>query len=328
MLNFNPFSEYSVTNYKQYKQVPFLETKCIKELKKMIEGQIRDNFKFPQRHLILGERGLGKSSTIFFIRDILEKSNKLNIFVFSRLISGMEEFKNETGVEFNEISKEKMVMLIDFPDTIIRSNFIRFLDFVWLLMTHKNYENINLIFSLNISHYEYSDGISEVLGKFFPQRMDRMDFEETCALIKERLIMAGDVSFFDDDVYDLIFEYSKGIPRNTICACKKLTDIYFKKNVKYKEAKKILREDYSDQIINDRVEDHQERIILKNVYNLIKNDFGGMVLKQADLINKAKETVYIGRDKLRKYLKKLNEYGLINIKWGGENNSSKIIKIK
>ena len=70
---FNPFGEYGVADYPQYKKFPFLQTRSNDIVIKTVESFIMDKFYFPERLLILGIRGIGKTSTLFKIRDILSE---------------------------------------------------------------------------------------------------------------------------------------------------------------------------------------------------------------------------------------------------------------
>ena len=328
MIEFNPFSEYSITDFDQYKRIPFLELQGVKLIKNIIKNRIRDNFVFPERLLLLGQRGIGKTSTLFFIKNILDKNNTQN-FTFSRLIESSDQFKISTGKFISDVSNEPVFFLFDFPDNVELRNFKNFLNFVWSLITHKNNKNINLIFSLNISHYDASLSFSETLGKFHRVMLDNLNNNETKEIINSRLKLSGDIEFFDEETKDLVYTYSKGIPRNIICASKDLTDSYINKNkITKKMADLLLKEEYVGKIINDRVEDYLERQNFLKIISIIKNNFNGKVESQELLVNFARKECVIGRNKVLFYIDELYKFGLISIIKGGEKRNKKVIILK
>ena len=328
MIKINPFSEYAITDFDQYKRVPFLEIKGVQMIKKTIEGRIRDNFYFPERLILLGQRGIGKTSTLFFIKEILDKSGTPN-FMFSRLIDGAEHFRLMTEESLENVTKKPFFILVDFPDNVETRNFKDFLNFVWSLFIHKNNKNINLIFALNKSHYEDSLTFSETLGKFHRIYLDNLNKEETIKLINARLKIGGDGEFFDEDTKNLIYEYSKGIPRNIISASKDLTDSYIdKKQVTKKMAEYILKKDYIKNILNDRIENFEEREIYLDIISIIENTFNGKVSPQNLLADEVKKVLDIGRNKTFHYLSELHKFGILTIVRGGASRNKKIILLK
>lgn len=327
-LSFNPFGIYSINQYNQYKDCPFLESRSTLLIKNAVLGQIRDNYNNPERLLILGERGLGKTTTLFFIKDLLENAGYKNVFFISNFILDNEHLELLTGKSMKDFEREKAFILLDFPDTINPANLKKFLEFIWQLMTSPFYKNVNLIFSLNISHYDYTRSISEVIGKFDTIRMERMNLDETRELVNSRLTLAGGAGFFEDEVFDCIYEYSQGIPRNVICASRSLVDNFRQENkVVLANAQRILREVYTDKIINDRVEDPHTRAIFKRMVDIISKDFGGIVECQEFFVKKIKEDLNVGRNKSFTLIDDLHKFGVIIISKGGENNNKKIIRL-
>lgn len=328
MLNFNPFSIYSINQYNQYKDCPFLESHSTNLIKNAVQGQIRDNYTNPERLLILGERGLGKTTTLFFIKDLLESAGYKNVFFLTKFILNNECLKLMTGKSIFEFGDEKVFLLVDFQDTINLPNIKKFLEFIWELMTCPNYKNINLIFSLNISHYDFTMGISEVLGKFDKIRMERMTLDETKELINSRLNLAGAENFFEEEVFNCIYEYSRGIPRNIICASRSLADNFAHEDkVDLSNAQRILREVYTDKIINDRVENPAMRAIFKRIIEIISKQSGGMIESQELLAKKIKDDLNVGRNRSFSLIGELEKFGILVITKGGDNNNKKIIRL-
>lgn len=326
---FNPFFEYGITNYEQYKNFPFLESISISQLKNKINSQIRSNFKFPERLLILGEPGAGKTTSLFYIHDLLEESKKCNVIIFSKFFTDAESFEAASGESLRKLTNSNIpvYILVDFPDTVTSSNMKKFLDFLWSVITSKC-DNISLIFALNISHYNKSFSFSEILGKFNKFRIERMNCEETKELITKRLKMIEAEGFFDEKVCELIFKYSKGIPRNIICTSMNLFDQFLDEDkITEEKALGILKDSYSHQIINDRVEDNTERELYKRIIEIVQNDFGGKSNSQKELVTAIKDKLGIGRNRAVGFISKLNKFGVIAISKGGENNTKKIISL-
>jgi len=331
-LSFNPFGIFGVTDYKQFKEFPFLESNSIRRLKNQTKNQIRDNFRFAERTLLLGEPGIGKTTALYYAYDILneiEESKRPLIFLFHRFFTDADDFQFEMGITISEASKKPMYILVDFPDTINAINFKKFLDYCWTLMTSENYQNINFIFACNISHYSRSLSLSEILNKFNKFRIDRLEEKECRDLIKYRLLMAESDNYFEDEVYEVIFKYSRGIPRNIICASKVLVDEFIDAHsVSARDARILLKEEFIDKIINDREEHPKKRIIYKEMMKIITNDFNGTATNQSDLVNYLKEKVNIGKNKSMGLLSDLHKFGLLEFYKGGKNNSEKIWSVK
>lgn len=328
-LNFNPFKEFGVTDHKQYKKYPFLQSSSINTLKLKIDGSIRDNFMFPERLLILGEPGIGKSTALFYVEELLNETKKCNVFLLTNLFTDADDFKKETGEDLYETIKNKTYFLVDFPDTIHSGNFKNFLDFLWTLIHHKNYENINFVFACNISHYSRSLNLSEILNKFERFRLERWSREETEKLVKSRLQMGGSNNYFDEKVYDIIHKYSKGIPRNIICASKALVEKFFTSEaITNEQAESLLGEEYLDKIIDDRTEDLGKRLLYRQVIGIIKNNYNSEVQMQKDLIELMIKQLSIGRNKAMSTLSELHKFGILTFTKGGLNNTNKIISLK
>lgn len=331
-LRFNPFSMFGVTNYQQFKEFPFLESESIRRLKNQTKNHIRDNFRFAERTLLLGEAGIGKSSALYYVYDMLdelEKSKKPNVFLFDRFFIDEEDFNMQTGAEIFRVSKKPTYILVDFPDTINAINFKKFLDYLWVLMTRENYQNINFIFSCNISHYNRSLNLSEILNKFDRFRIERMDRKECDELVKSRLKMAGSEDYFKEEVYEIIHKYSRGIPRNIICASKVLVDEFIDNDsVSAKQAMSLLKEEYIDKIINDREENPKIRQTYKNIMKILTNEFNNQAVNQTDLTKNFKEKLNIGKNKSMGLLSDLHKFGLLEFYKGGKNNSEKIWSVK
>lgn len=328
-LKYNPFHDSGITNFEQFNLYPFLIFGTLESIRNRISQQItqiKDGYAFGDRLIILGDRGIGKTSTLFFIKKELDKQG-IRTELFSRLIEDADHFKVISGEHLFEVSKNSIYILIDFPDTVEAKSFKRFLEFLWSLLTHKNYNKINLIFTMNKSHYDKSFSYSETLGKFVTLRLEKLNNQEARELIASRLEKAeGKIEdIFDEEVLEVIFSYSKGIPRNIISACCLLLDNSNGKKINKKFTEKVLKERYLDQVINDRVEDLDLKRIYKQMVKLLEDDFKGSAKSQEDYVKKVMEVCYIGRNSALTRVNELVKFGVFNQYKGGHNRVNKII---
>ena len=309
-----PFNDSGITNYEQFKLYPFLVFGTSETLKNRIDQQIRQikgEHYFSERSIIIGERGIGKTSALFFIKDQLEKSN-INVELFTRLIEDSDHFKTITGKFLSSLSEKPLYILIDFPDTLDNRGFKRFLEFLWSLMTHKNYNKINLIFSMNKSHFEKSFNFSEIFGKFLTLRLERLDLTQTEQLIKSRLKLLNQKrdNLFDDEVLEMVFNYSKGVPRNIISACSLLVDDSDNGKITKTIAEKVLKEKYVDQIIDDRIQDLELKRIYKQMVLVLEKEFNGIAKSQEDYVKRVMELSGIGRNSVLARINDLTKFGI------------------
>lgn len=330
-LKFNPFKDFGITTAQQYKKYPFLCFGTLGGIKLRVEQQIRqikNGYTAGERVIILGEKGIGKTSTLFFIKEMLDEEHIKN-FLLSRLISDMECYELLTGEGFFESTQKDMYILIDFPDSIETKQYRDFLTFLWNILIHPNNERVNLIFTMNKSHFDKSFSHSEIFGKFITMGINRLNPLETEELISSRLKQAESKieDIFTMDITQLIFNYSKGIPRNIISACNLLISLSNNNKIKHNLAEGILKEKYTDKIIDDRIEDLELKRIFKAMVGVLKNDFNGVAEKQEDYINRVKEVTGIGRNSIIDRLDDLLRFGIIRIYKGGYNRVNKIISL-
>lgn len=330
-LKFNPFSDSAIVNYDQYKKYPFIPFGNWEVIKNRITGQvnqIKEGYFYGERSILIGSRGIGKTTTLFALKDILEENN-IRVELFSRLVEDAEHFRILTGENIGNVSMNPLYILIDFPDTLDTKSFKSFLGFLWSLMTHKNYSKINLIFAMNNSHFEKSFSYSEIFGKFITLRLETLKLEEAESLIESRFNKAEEnwKNVFDYETLSLIFNYSKGIPRNIVSACNILIENINGKFLTIDASARILQEKYVDQVINDRVEDKEERRILRNMIDIIKNDFNGRSEKQNDYLEKVREKLGLGQVTILKKIDSLLKWGIFSYQKGGEKRRNKILSL-
>lgn len=330
-MKLNPFTDEGISNYDQFKLYPFIIRGAMSVISNKIDmdiHQIKNKIFFGERILLIGSRGIGKTSALFFIKKKLDKGG-INNYVLSHLVEDHEHLKSFISKSLDEVSENGVYFLIDFPDTFDPAQYKKFLSFLWLIITHKKYNKINLIFALNHSHFEKSFNYSEILGKFMTLRLEQFNLENTKELIESRLnIVNMKISdLMGDEVINLIYNHTNGIPRNIISACNVIFSKYEGKPIDIKIASEEMNEKYFDQILNDRVEDKSEREIYRNMILLMKDKFKGICNSKVEYINLLNTEFHIGKNTLGKKLKDLIKFGIIVEKKGGERRINRILSL-
>jgi len=177
-LPYDPFIEDYIANYDQYKVHPVLECPTLKLMKnRMVQQatQISRGFFFSERSLLIGVKGIGKTTALFFLRDTLTK-NGVTVIDTPRLIESESHFEMLIGKSVEELITESgkrkpFFLLVDFPDSISPQQFKNFL--TWVDKINRNpkmYNYVNMVFAMNKSMFNKADTYSLVLGKFVTLR--------------------------------------------------------------------------------------------------------------------------------------------------------------
>ena len=85
-LKFNPFHDSGITTLEQFNLYPFIVFGSLNVIQNKIQQQInqlKEGYEFGDRLIILGERGIGKTSALFFIKKMLDKEG-IRAEIFSR----------------------------------------------------------------------------------------------------------------------------------------------------------------------------------------------------------------------------------------------------
>lgn len=343
-LKFNPFHDSGITTFEQFNLYPFIVFGSLDVIQNRVQQQInqlKGGYEFGDRLIILGERGIGKTSALFFIKKMLDKEG-IRTELFSRLIEDQGHLEHlMTKIVGNPLSSNRIertetlaqmtskpiYFLIDFPDAVDAKSFRKFMEFLWTLMIHPNYNRINLILSMNRSHYDKSFDNYETFGKFATIRLERLTTQESTDLISSRLSKVDETieGIFEDYVLEVIFNYAKGIPRNIISACSLLIENSNGKKITKEFAEKILKERYLDQVINDRVEDLDLRRIFRQMTKILEQDFNGVAKSQEEYVKKVMDACNIGRNSALARIADLVKFGIFNQYKGGYNRVNKII---
>jgi len=352
MLNFNPFKDVGITRYDQFKNLPFLVSPPLQSLKRDIDEAIKDKkngYIFGDRMLILGNKGIGKTSALFCVKKTIEEAG-MNCMLFARPpvdqshlveLSGKsvedticgDGFLQEPPVrlenqKFSKSTWRPLFLLIDFPDDVRASEIKGSLRYLDALNRSPIADFLSIYISLNKSHYHKSFDHSQLLGKFESIRLDPFDAELTQELIEKRLTHAGAMckDVFEDKTFDVIQQFSQGIPRNIITiACSLIRDSRLP--ISAASASLKLKDNYAINVLNDRVSNPLLLDLYKEMIHLLKTKFSGRAERQMDYLAAVTETTGITDKTLVKRLKELQKMGLITIQKGGPKRYTNIISL-
>lgn len=304
--------------------------------------QIQVGVSFGERLIIIAERGTGKTSTLFHLRDKILAGN-VPVYMFSWLPPDIETLllsinsqKNPPFPHLRDIdsitglTQKPIFLLFDFPDAVDSTQYRHFLTLVWSLMTNPNYDKINLIFSMNPSHYNKSFSIGETLGKFLTLRLEKLSISETEELIESRLEGVGKTTdqILSDSALESIFKLTKGVPRYIISTCRVLYDKFVGEPISGEMVDKIFKDKVYEQIIKDRVEDSMLRAEYLQIISILKTDFGGVINSKLKLVEAIQQRTGLGKYTATKRINELLEFGIFSIRRGGYNRMNKLISLE
>jgi len=345
-LRFNPFEKQVVYDYDDFVSQPFLLTHSLQMLKIGIENNLVSDSSI--YYVILGERGSGKTTSLLFLKDIINrKENPKFVTRYERSIRGMGSYTGlaekllpdartiyvENSAKdslMNYLIGKKYYWFVDVPDLITKQEIGIMLRGLELLL---GFKNISVIIAMNRSHYDKSFDYSEILGKFFVVQLKPFTFEECKTLITKRIENAsqGEIKLkFTDGAIEKINEISKGIPRNIISACNSVLLKYQQED----EVREIdeefvvnaLGESYAMRVLEERVKEPL-RQSLWELYTFIKTEFNGKVESETKLAEACMKKLNMSRLTLRKRLLKLEKLGLVSIKKSAKDMWTNVIEV-
>ena len=281
-----------------------------------------------ERLIIIGQRGIGKTTTLYSAKKKLDENGIKNFF-FTHLFEDAAHFQKLAGESISSALQNPVYLLIDFPDEVETAQFKSLLSFVWDCISGPYCKNVNFLFAMNHSHYSKSFSFSEILGKFMTFRLEPFSQEETLELISCRLDKIGTKvnEIFPVDVLEMIYAYSRGIPRNIITACNLLFDASYKGGCTSSIAHKILNENYFEYTIKDRVSDGQLRRDYLILLRILRDDFKGATSSKMEYISKCQEATGMGRMMIHKMIEELINFGVMFEERTGEKRISKMISL-
>lgn len=324
----NPFEMKTVHDLNDFEIQPFLLLKNQRLLKTKIEFNLKSEF--PIYQIIIGDRGIGKSTTLLYLYKFLNEKNAY-VYYTNRPVTNLENISNLLGLGMwnisskesslikikNYLKDKKVYLFFDMPDKVT-SEILR--DFLGILEVMLSLKEIRVFLAMNKSHYDRSFTFSEILGKYVTIELESFEIEETEQLIKERLkIFRNNNGFkpFTEESIKKIYSFSAGIPRNILSACDLLLMGAVEEDIKSIDGtftSKKLQSEFAYKIISERIKDITARENLKRVYDFIKLEFKGKVNQEREFQRKFIE-VYGGANMtLRKRTRKLEKLGLIEIR--------------
>jgi len=348
-LKFNPFEIKSVSDISDFKKQPFLLLNMQKVLKLTIEMDIQQN---PPEYgliyyVILGERGIGKTTTLAFLKDIVD--NCKEPYILSRYVTRPQAISTIRNLEnlivadnvvgqnsearlSNWLEGKKVYLFIDVQDKCNKHDLNLLAEGLQNILYFKN---IRVFMAMNKSHYNNMFDITEILGKYTVIDMKPFEIKHTRELIIARLNMAreqkdNDLYPFTEDSIKIIQNTTKGIPRNILVACDislKYATLCGYNLIDASVVTEAIAKDYTERIIQERIESQHKRDMMMKLYNIIKNDFSGEVKKEEILIDHIKQKLGWSRVTTRKRIRELQKLGLIIIDKSTENMWTNVIKI-
>jgi len=338
-IQYNPFTEDYIANYDQYKNNPVLECATLKLMKDRMSQQaeqISKGYFLSERLLILGVKGIGKTTALFFLKDTLIKGG-VKVIDMPKLAESGKHFKDLVGESLRQLTdseegdeRKPFYLLVDFPDSVSPHQFKNFLALIDNINRDPEmYNYVNMVFAMNKSLYNQADNYSLVLGKFTTLSLERFNYDDTTNLVEQRLknarVQVEDV--FLPETIDLIHSYSQGIPRNIISAAGLLLGRDTKYPITRDNAQQILKKDYVERILINRIEDRELKVRYTRIIDCLKNDFGGKVESQEPFLKKLAEKEIVSRVAAIKDIDKLIEIGVLHSSRGGYNRLHKVISL-
>jgi len=346
-LSFNPFQLKTVYDYADLKRFPFLITESQKNVESFFKTSLSSPTDIPAYYLIIGKRGIGKTSTLLWLYgQIIENPKPHIIGRYEKSVKGMGNLSTlamkllpDKGNIYREgtektlrdfLKGKKYYWFIDIPDKITRKDLGILADGLEILM---GFKNINIFIAMNPEHYRKMTDISLILGKFTLVQLKPFSLDETKKLIESRLKACATSStpkIFSDEAIERIYKVSGGIPRNVLTICDFLLQRFLNTNLEIIDIDFLTKEwgpDLAKKIIEDRVISEVEQKKLYKLFSFIVSEFKGKVYKQELLVSQVKETLGWSRNTTLSNLKKLEKIGLIKRRKSEEDGWTKVIEV-
>lgn len=355
-LTSNPFEQQATHDFEDFEAQPFILEGL--DMVRALKTKLTWNLVSPQRIFVkvLALKGFGKSSVSFFLQSIIKEANNPKILYFYnnqidlpyfKLINNlMSEFRlskqfddGEQNIEEkkaeairNFLSDKKLYLFFDFQDITNISSLRVLADTLERIPPLSR--NISVFVSLNKAHALKMENVSFVLGKYTQFELAPFSLYLTKKLIIARLNKFREKDYSGDSLYPfteesvrLIYTCSGGIPRNIISACDLIFSSFQGKEITESEIPNLLKNEFSKKVIYDMTDDENERMLLIQLYNTIKEDFNGEVNQENELHAKTLAKFGWCVRTSRKRIRQLNKFGLITISKGKDlwKNTIKLI---
>jgi hypothetical protein len=310
----NPFLRISCTDFLDLE--PFIELETSSYLRQSVTQTFTSQWSL---HVILkGENGTGKTAHLLYMGKLIREQHspkliddyvrgiedvfKSPFFLFKHILERLNEMiVGEIPLSMFEFQKKlkevlgdrKYFFLVDVPDSLNKKHIDDFVNTLEFLI---GVQNVSIIIAMNISHYEKSFSYSEILGKFNPVFLKRFTYEDTYELVEQRLntvsTTPNGIEPFTEDAVKTIQRVSDGVPRLILTKCDKLFSTAVEEHISRIDqdfAEVVLEKTHVMDTLNQSVPDSTMRKTLIDVFNILKNDMGGVAKSQKEFIEKVKE---------------------------------------
>lgn len=328
-LRSDPFRSQAVLDESDFRS----ELMVLTKLHRMLISGFRWGFApdDPFRIILLGERGIGKTTSLFFLKQHIQQNAQVPVklcYLCRSYFQVSQDLPSLVGAQvsdldkFLESSKQIFYWLIDFPDRYSHEGLQNLLIFLERVIHHPN---LSIFLAMNKLDYDGTFRISSVLGKFHCISIPGLELDEASQLIAKRLSHYRDPSYapswelepFTQDCIPLILQKSSGIPRNMLCICSELLNSALDAGVDridLEYCSKLLEGmGYIDRILMERVDDPTLLKLLKLLIQEIKHAFRGFVPSELELANYMAAKHNWSRDATRKRLQRLVQLRILDL---------------
>lgn len=211
----NPLSNITTENEFEYNLVPLVQTSNLNRLSSLVKN-------YPIKMILTGSKGIGKSYSLINLKKLLEREGYR--VCYSNTFRAVGDLV--TGVDYRGGVYYRTYVLIDLPSiTDGLQSFLLNLEYII-----KKSPNLSIIISMGINSLTNSRLYTDSLDKFEIITLKQLSRDESDNLIKSRTNVN-----FDNGTLDLIYQYSRGVPRQIIINTKQLIS-YYGETITYKDA--------------------------------------------------------------------------------------------
>jgi hypothetical protein len=319
-----PFSTKAITSKRDYNKDIIVKTRTIRVLtQEFVFGFAPMD---PIHIMLLGERGCGKTTNIFYLKDFVD-TNKKSDSIFTKFTNVPEISKREIDQfilkDLKGESSNHRYLFYDYPDDYKDKQLENTIATIGSLLPQRN---LHIFMALSKTTYNHALRISDTFGKLEPVQIPRFTLPETIELIEKRLKYYRDPNFkaesniypFDKESIEIIYLKGGAVPRNMLTIAGILIRSSIEdqiNNINEKYATTILEaHNYRESILRDRIEDSTIVKMLDILLNEINTEFNGIIHRETELINHMKKKYGWSNKTTRKRLQKLVNIRLLDLR--------------
>jgi predicted AAA+ superfamily ATPase len=320
----DPFLLTATSAERQLSMIPFIPT----ESYQMIENRVFYHFDQPSSSQIplylyfVGNIGVGKTTGLLYLKKKLEEKEFNVAYLGSSYNSIPLIYRGITGSfrSYAPLFKEKWdntrsIIIFDVPDAGNRTHLSEMGSFMQnILVNHLT----SIIVTFNRLQYQRFQSLGTILGKFHPYVLNPFTIDETMNMIHKRLERArlkphkDPLHPFETDIIEKIYNVAQGNTRNILNLCSLLIESG-KKKLDVKLLKEVTKRDYVMKVLQQRYQDEHKVGILKQIIDVIADEFGGVAPSQKILTDKIKTLYGWSKITVVKRLKELEKLNLVSI---------------